>query len=172
MDGIVPDFILRSRVFPVGNYGTNFEFRPDSLEVRPESSRYYSARPSDAVALAVAILTAYAPEKLASSGAPWPESRKVQTAGVLDPGTFAAWLDEPERAVTELARIPRGRLKGAFVNVVEGSRAATVAFGDLAPAEAEADRLATSMPGALVLTLRIESARVATVTTTTTVEKD
>ncbi|BDG70905.1 class I SAM-dependent methyltransferase [Roseomonas fluvialis] len=47
--------------------------------------------------------------------APWPAARHLQTAGILDPATFAAWLDEPERAVAELARImPRAYLDTPF----------------------------------------------------------
>lgn len=37
--------------------------------------------------------------------APWPEPRRLQTAGILEPAVFAAWLEEPEHAVAELARI-------------------------------------------------------------------
>ena len=37
--------------------------------------------------------------------APWPHPRALQRDGILPPSTFAAWLDDPLRAVAELARI-------------------------------------------------------------------
>ncbi len=37
--------------------------------------------------------------------APWPEPRRLQTEGILEPATFAAWLEDSEHAVAELARI-------------------------------------------------------------------
>ncbi len=37
--------------------------------------------------------------------APWPHGRAMQRDGILPPATFATWLDDPTRAVAELARI-------------------------------------------------------------------
>ncbi len=154
MDNIAPDFALRSRLYPGGNYGADIKFRPGRLGVLPRSDNSFNVSETDAIDLAVRILTAYAPGKLAGSGAP---IQRVDAARVKHDG-------DP------LDCIARGRLKGAFVNVVEGWQAPTVAFGDLAPAEREADRLASAAPGKRVLTLRIESARQARVETT--IEKD
>jgi hypothetical protein len=70
----------------------------------------------------------------------------------------------------DLATISPKHLRGAFVNVIRGERAPTVAFGDLAYAEREADRLATTNPNKSVLTLKVEAVRTARVTTT--IEKE
>lgn len=153
MDGIVPDFALRSDMFPNGNYGADVEFRGSGPEFRLKSANPFRVSAGDAVALAVSILTAYAPEKLAGSAAP---IRRVDAPRVRN-GEDLAWVRRP-------------LLKGAFVNVVEGEKAPTVAFGDLDAAEAAATRLATKAPGKRVLTLRIETAREAKVITT--IEKD
>lgn len=42
--------------------------------------------------------------------APWPHPRALQRDGVLAPATFVAWLEDPPRAVAELARIIPGDL--------------------------------------------------------------
>lgn len=47
--------------------------------------------------------------------APWPDGRAMQCDGILPPAIFAAWLDDPARAVAELARIvPRALLDTPF----------------------------------------------------------
>lgn len=45
----------------------------------------------------------------------WPHSRRVQRQGILSPGTFAAWLAEPETVIARLARImPRDNVDRPF----------------------------------------------------------
>jgi hypothetical protein len=150
MDGIVPDFALRSDVFPSGNYGADIEFRSHGLSIQPKSANRFRVREEGAIDLAVRILTAYAPGKLAGSGAP---IQRTDAPRVKDGPTQLDWL-------------PNHLLKGAFVNVAKGGKAPSVAFGSLALAEKEAERIAREAPGTAVLTLRIESGCKAVVTTT------
>lgn len=47
--------------------------------------------------------------------APWPHPRALQREGVLPPATFVGWLQDPARAVAEIARIiPRAMLDTPF----------------------------------------------------------
>ena len=172
--GIVPDTILRSALVPNGGFGVRFEFKQSGVAVVPSSSKSFTTSKAEAIPLAERILCAFAPEKLASSVPKLAETYRFDHklfghARIDRPGPVRIGASRVADG-SDLAWARRERLKGVFINVVEGAKAPTKVFGNLATAEAEADRLAVKAPGTRVLTLRIESAREAK--TTVTIQKD
>jgi hypothetical protein len=132
-------------LMPVGNLGG---LQPMRLAVRlippghAYSSILYSTAMGDAVALAVNILTLFAPQKLVNRP---PEVVKQSPVNQIAPGPFRIKAMTPDC------------LPGTYVNIHLNGGAPTVCFGDGGYALKEANRIAEKAPApATVITARIE----------------
>jgi hypothetical protein len=106
------------------------------------SNLLYSTTRGDAVALAVNILTLFAPQKLVNRP---PEVVKQSPVNQIAPGPF------------RIGGFETDSLPGAYVNIALGGSAPTVCFGDEGEALKESYRIVQKLPApATVITARIE----------------